>query len=378
VAPGEFVPLRIGSFSVWPPVVLAPMAGVTNPPFRTLCRRFGAGLCVSEMINARPLVDGDRKTLRLASFAEDETIRSLQLYGADPYYVGEAARRLAGEGGIDHLDLNFGCPVRKVTSKGGGAAIPLKPRLFRNIVRAAVTGAGPVPVTVKFRIGIDEALQTHLESGRIAQEEGCAAVCLHARTAAQLYSGPARWEAIGELKQKLERIPVLGNGDIWEAHDALRMMRMTGCDGVVIGRGCLGRPWLFRDLFDVFHGREPSDPPCFGEVADIMKQHARMLVDRLGEPPALRAFRSQAAWYTKGFSGSARLRQRLMGVETLEQLDWALDNIERGECFPPGVARVPRGKSGGPQKVALPHGFLDRLDDDTPPPDHEGCADGGG
>ncbi len=374
-APGaERTPLRVGPLCVWPPVVLAPMAGITNPPFRALCRRFGAGLCVSEMINARPLVNGDRKTLQLASFAEEETVRSLQLYGVDPFFVGEAAKRLSAEGRVDHLDLNFGCPVRKVTSKGGGAAIPLKPRLFRNIVRAAVSGAGGIPVTVKLRIGIDDRLQTFLESGRIAQEEGCAAVCLHARTAVQLYSGSARWEAIAELKRALGRIPVLGNGDIWEASDALRMVRTTGCDGVVIGRGCLGRPWLFRDLKDAFEGREPSEPPGFGEVAEIMTQHARALVDWLGERPALRSFRSQAAWYTKGFKGSARLRQKLMRVETLGELDLALGDIDPGEPFSPKVARVPRGKSGGPQKVVLPHGFLDDLDDETPPPEEAGCG----
>ncbi len=249
---GEFRPVAIGPFSVWPPVVLAPMAGVTNPPFRTLCRHYGAGLYVSEMITARALVEGNRKTLLLASFDPAETTRSLQLYGTDPHYVGEAVRFLVGEGRIDHLDMNFGCPVRKVTSKGGGAAIPLKPRLLRNIVRAAVQAAGLVPVTIKFRIGIDERYHTHLEAGRIAQEEGCAAVALHARTAAQLYDGEARWDEIARLKQAVTRIPVLGNGDIWEAEDALRMMRATGCDGVVVGRGCLGRPWLFRDLADVF------------------------------------------------------------------------------------------------------------------------------
>src|SRR5512135_3403374 len=180
--PGEFRPLRIGPLSVWPPVVLAPMAGVTNPPFRTLCRRFGAGLYVSEMITARALVEGNRKTLLLAGFSPEETTRSLQLYGVDPRYVGEAVRRLVEEQRIDHLDMNFGCPVRKVTSKGGGAAIPLKPRLLRAIVQAAVGAAGRVPVTLKFRIGIDERYQTYLEAGRIGQEEGCAAVALHART----------------------------------------------------------------------------------------------------------------------------------------------------------------------------------------------------
>src|SRR5512145_320495 len=208
-SPGEFRPLRIGPLPVWPPVVLAPMAGVTNPPFRTLCRRYGAGLYVSEMITARALVEGNRKTLLLASFGKEETTRSLQLYGVDPRYVGEAVRLLVGEGRVDHLDLNFGCPVRKVTSKGGGAAIPLKPRLLRNIVRAAVQGAGAVPVTIKFRLGIDERYLTYLEAGRIGQEEGCASVGLHARTAAQLYDGEARWDAIAELKQAVAHIPVL-------------------------------------------------------------------------------------------------------------------------------------------------------------------------
>src|SRR5512134_1146868 len=279
---GEFVPLRIGPLEVWPPVVLAPMAGVTKPPFRTLCRRFGAGLYVSEMITARALVEGNRKTLLLASFGSEEATRSLQLYGVDPHWVGEAVRILIGEGRVDHVDMNFGCPVRKVTSKGGGAAIPLKPRLLRRIVAAAVAAAGAVPVTIKFRIGIDERYSTFLDAGRIAQEEGCAAVALHARTAAQLYDGEARWEAVAELKRAVTRIPVLGNGDIWEAEDALRLMRTTGCDGIVVGRGCLGRPWLFRDLADVFDGRAPQDPPSLGGVVDVMIEHARLLVAWLG------------------------------------------------------------------------------------------------
>src|SRR6185295_4853158 len=274
---GEFSPTWIGPLRVWPPVVLAPMAGVTNPPFRTLCRRYGAGLYVSEMITARALVEGNRKTVLMASFSPEETTRSLQLYGVDPHYVGEAVRLLVGEGRVDHLDMNFGCPVRKVTSKGGGAAIPLKPRLLRNIVAAAVAAAGAVPVSIKFRMGIDDRYLTYLDAGRIGEEEGCAAVGLHARTAAQLYDGEARWDAIARLKAAITRIPVLGNGDVWEAEDALRMMRTTGCDGVVVGRGCLGRPWLFRDLADVFEGREPQDPPDLGGVVDVMLEHARLL-----------------------------------------------------------------------------------------------------
>jgi nifR3 family TIM-barrel protein len=378
-APGEIPALRIGPIAVWPPVVLAPMAGVTNPPFRTLCRRYGAGLYVSEMITARALVEGNRKTLLRASFGAEEETRSLQLYGVDPRYVGEAVRLLVGEGRVDHLDMNFGCPVRKVTSKGGGAAIPLKPRLLRAIVRAAVEAAGQVPVTVKFRIGIDERYQTYLEAGRIAEEAGCAAVALHARTAAQLYDGEARWDAIARLKQAVTRIPVLGNGDVWEAGDALRMMRTTGCDGVVVGRGCLGRPWLFRDLADLFDGREPQDPPRLGGVVDVMLEHARLLAEWIGdEAAAMKAFRRHSSWYTKCFPGSAPLRQRLMQVLRRAELGEVLAAVDRSLPYPPEAMRVPRGKTGGTQRVALPEGYLDHLDDDAVPGPEAETADSGG
>jgi len=377
-ADGEFRPIPIGPLSVWPPVVLAPMAGVTNPPFRTLCRRYGAGLYVSEMITARALVEGNRKTVLMASFGPDETTRSLQLYGVDPFHVGEAVKLLVGEGRVDHLDMNFGCPVRKVTSKGGGSAIPLKPRLLRAIVAAAVRNAGPVPVTLKFRVGIDDRYETFLDSGRIGQEEGCAAVGLHARTAAQLYDGQARWEAIARLKRAVTRIPVLGNGDVWEAEDALRMMRTTGCDGVIVGRGCLGRPWLFRDLADVFSGREPANPPDLGGVIDVMLEHARLLVAWLGEAGAMRAFRKHSSWYTKGFRGGAPLRERLMHVTSLPELEAVLATADRSQPFPPEAMRVPRGKTAGTQKVALPEGYLDDLEDATPPGILAEAADSGG
>ncbi len=365
--PGEFGELAIGGLSVWPPVVLAPMAGVTNAPFRRLCKRFVAGLYVSEMITARALVEGNEKTLRLAGFSPDEKPRSLQLYGVDPYWVGEAVAWLVGEGHVDHLDMNFGCPVRKVTRRGGGAALPLKPRLLRNIVREAVARAGSVPVTLKFRIGVDDALTTFRDTGRIAAEEGCAAIALHARTAAQHYDGEARWDAIGELKALVPEIPVLGNGDFWEAEDALRMLRATGCDGVVVGRGCLGRPWLFRDLADVFDGRAPQDPPNFGAVADTMLEHARLLAGWFGEDYGVRGFRKHATWYTKGFRDSKALRVRLCEVGSVAELEQILAGIDRDEPFSPLAMRVPRGKSGGTQKVALPDGYLDDLDDDTPP-----------
>jgi len=376
--PGEFAPVPIGPLRVWPPVVLAPMAGITNAPFRTLCRHFGAGLYVSEMITARALVEGSVKTLRLSGFAPEEKPRSLQLYGVDPYYVAEAVALLVGENRVDHIDMNFGCPVPKVTRRGGGAAIPLKPNLLRAIVRAAVRRAGPVPVTLKFRIGIDDRYPTYLDAARIACDEGCAAVALHARTAAQLYDGEAQWEAIARLKSSVGRLPVFGNGDIWEAYDALRMMRTTGCDGVVVGRGCLGRPWLFRELSDVFAGREPVDPPPLGEVADVMIEHASLLAKWLPEALAMRIFRKHATWYTKGFRYSTQLRGELITIETLHDLRRVLSAVDRDEPFPAAALRVPRGKRSGRQKVALPEGYLDRLDDPSPPAaEAEDAADGG-
>jgi nifR3 family TIM-barrel protein len=369
---------KIGPIELSPPVVLAPMAGITNYPFRSLCRRFGAALFVSEMITARALVEGAQKARRLADFGPDEDPRSLQLYGVDPHYVGEAVRWLVGEGRVDHIDLNFGCPVRKVTRKGGGAAVPVKPRLLERIVSAAVASAGSVPVTIKFRMGIDDVLLNFVETGRIAEAAGCAAVTLHARTAAQLYDGHARWAAIAELKRAVTTIPVFGNGDIWSATDALRMIDATGCDGVAIGRGCLGRPWLFRELADAFAGRDPRPGPTFGEVADTMIEHARLLVDWFGaEKTSMLAFRKHAGWYTKGFTSSARLRDRLMRVTTLDELAEVLSGIQRDEPYPDNAHLMRRGKRQGTQKVVLPEGYLDDLDDDTPPEDDGDAVSGG-
>ncbi len=373
-APGSaspFGPLLLGPLRVWPPVVLAPMAGVTNYPFRALCRRFGAGLYVSEMITARPLVRGDAVSRRLADFGPGEAPRSLQLYGVDPIDIGAAVRWLVGEGRVDHIDLNFGCPVRKVTRKGGGAAIPVKRQLLRAIVRAAVQAAGPVPVTMKFRIGIDDELITFETAGKIGEDEGCAALGLHARTAAQGYSGAARWAAIARLKQVVRSIPVLGNGDIWEAADALAMMRETGCDGVIVGRGCLGRPWLFRELAAAFRGEDPPPSPALGEVWDTMLDHAAALCAFMPEEPAMRAFRKHIGWYTLGFALRGLERPRLMQVQALAELRALGAVIDRGEPFPAAALRAVLGKGGAPQAVALPHGYLDDLDDPTPPTDED-------
>lgn len=379
-APGEFRPLEIGPIRVDPPVVLAPMAGVTNAPFRRLCRRFGGGLFVCEMITARPFVEGHRKSRRLATFAPDESPRSIQLYGTDPHWLAEATRILVGEDRADHIDMNFGCPVPKVTRNGGGAAIPLKPRLMARLVRAVVENAGEVPVTVKFRKGIDDEHLTYRDAGRVAEQEGCAACALHARTAAQLYDGEADWTAIADLVEHVG-IPVLGNGDVFEPWDALRMMRQTGCAGVVVGRGCLGRPWLFRDLDCVFRGEEPPDPPTLGEIADIAIEHARALCDFFGEWVGVRHMRRHGSWYTKGFPGTAAFRSRLNRAGSLAELEELFRSLPRDVPYPPGAVRARRAKSAGTQRVQLPHGFLESDDDELPAAAREderlGVPDGG-
>src|SRR3954470_16488648 len=245
--------LTLGPLQVATPVVLAPMAGITNAAYRRLCAEQGAGLYVCEMITSRGVVERDRHTLDMLVFDEGETVRSVQLYGTDPVYVGKATEILCAEYGVAHVDLNFGCPVPKVTRKGGGGALPWKRGLLADILAAAVAAATPydVPVTMKTRKGLDDDHLTYLDAGRIAEDCGVATVSLHGRTVAQAYSGEADWEAIARLVEHVD-IPVLGNGDIWEAGDALRMVEQTAAAGVVVGRGCLGRPWLFRDLAAAF------------------------------------------------------------------------------------------------------------------------------
>ena len=363
---GEFAPLRIGPLTIDPPVVLAPMAGVTNAPFRSLCRRFSKSRClyVSEMITARAFVEGHARTLKLASFGADEQDKkSIQLYGTHADTLARATKVLVEEWGVHHIDMNFGCPVRKVTASGGGAAIPVRPKLLASIVRAVVKNAGAVPVTIKFRKGIDDSLLTFLDAGRIGEQEGARAVALHARTAAQLYSGEADWNAIATLKQHVTSIPVLGNGDIFECWDALRMLRQTGCDGVVVGRGCLGRPWLFGELVAVLTGQAPPPPPNLGQVVDTMREHGRLLAEFFGEPNGVQQVRKFTGWYLKGFPGCKRQLPALHMVKTLAELDELLLQLPRDLPYPEVGLRARRCKDGRAQEhVALPEGFLDCRD----------------
>jgi nifR3 family TIM-barrel protein len=355
------------------------MAGITNVAFRRLCREHGGGAYVCEMITTRGIVERIPKTFKMIAFAPDEDFRSLQLYGVDPAVTAAAVRLVAEEGLADHIDLNFGCPVPKVTRRGGGSALPWRHKLFGRIVSAAVAAAQPagIPVTVKMRKGIDENHLTYVEAGLIAQEAGVAAVALHARTAEQRYSGTADWDAIATLKQALD-VPVLGNGDIWEAADAIRMVEQTGVDGVVVGRGCLGRPWLFADLSAAFAGRPAQALPTLGEVASIMARHARLLVDALAdERHGCADFRKHVAWYLKGFPVGGEIRRALAMVSSLAEVDDLLGRLNPNEPFPREALGQPRGRVNAPGKVSLPYGWLDSRDDDTVPEGAEMDDSGG-
>jgi nifR3 family TIM-barrel protein len=360
--------LVLGGLRVGPPVVLAPMAGITNAAYRRLCREQGAGLYVCEMITSRGVVERDATTLAMLVFDELEDVRSVQLYGTDPAYVGKAAEILCAEYGVGHIDLNFGCPVPKVTRRGGGGALPWKRRLLGEILSAAVAATAPydVPVTIKTRKGIDEEHLTFLDAGRIAQEAGAAAIALHGRTVSQSYSGTADWDAIGELAAHVD-IPVLGNGDIWEAADAIRMVQQTGAAGVVVGRGCLGRPWLFRDLAAAFAGEQLATLPSLGEVTAMMRRHAELLCQHMGEERGCKEFRKHISWYLKGFRAGGELRRNLGLVSSLAILDDLLAELDPTEPFPVQELGSPRGRQGSPRRVVLPEGWLD----DT---DGTGCA----
>jgi nifR3 family TIM-barrel protein len=352
--------LKIGPLSLDVPVVLAPMAGITNTAFRRLCREYGAGLYVSEMITSRALVERTPESMRLIRHHESETTRSIQLYGVDPKTVSDAVTMLVAEDRADHIDLNFGCPVAKVTRKGGGAALPWKLDLFREIVEGAVKAAGPLPLTIKMRKGIDADHLTYLEAGRIAEGAGVSSIALHARTASEFYSGNADWSAIEKLKNIITGVPVLGNGDIWSAEDALRMVDETGCDGVVVGRGCLGRPWLFGDLAAAFRGEMLKAQPTLGEVAAAYRRHAELLVEFFeDENRACRDLRKHVAWYFKGYSVGGEMRAALAMSSSLDEIDEILARLDGDQPYPGADAEGQRGRAGTPKQPTLPYGWLD-------------------
>jgi len=359
--------LQYGKLEIKVPVVLAPMAGITNTAYRRLCREYGGGLYVSEMITSRALVERTPESMRLISHHESEEIRSVQLYGVDPKTISEAVTMLVAEDRADHIDLNFGCPVPKVTRKGGGAALPWKSDLFESIVKAAVSAAGEIPVTVKMRKGIDDDHLTFLDAGKSARDAGVTAVARHGRTAEQYYSGQADWDAIAQLRQALPDVQVLGNGDIWSAGDAVAMMQQTGVDGVVVGRGCLGRPWLFSDLEKAvtkyLAGEDFTDidyaMPTLGEVAQGFLRHLELSIEFFeDEGRACRDIRKHVAWYFKGYPVGGEFRARLAQVESLQHARDLLAELDPSVGFPGEEAEGPRGRLGSVKSCALPENWL--------------------
>jgi len=354
-------------FVLTTPVVLAPMAGITNAAFRRLCREQGAGLFVSEMVTARALIERREDTFRLIKPGVGEKPRSIQLYAVDPIVLGKAVDLLGSEDLADHIDLNFGCPVPKVTRRGGGAALPYKRRLFSAIVESAVKAASKygIPVTVKMRVGIDDQYQTYLESAKSAADLGVTWVALHARTAAQLYEGRSDWNKITQLVEHLSAtgVPVLGNGDIWSGQDAVAMMEQTGCAGVVVGRGCLGRPWLFADLVSAINGENKRVNPNLFEVRQIMLRHGQLLVDYFeNEDRAMRDIRKHMAWYLKGFSVPREIRANLGMVESLNQMEHLLSGLDN-QPYPEQIGDGQRGRTSHGREVKLPDGWLNDPDE---------------
>jgi len=354
-------------FVLTTPVVLAPMAGITNAAFRRLCREQGAGLFVSEMVTARALIERREDTFRLIKPGVGEKPRSIQLYAVDPIVLGKAVDLLGSEDLADHIDLNFGCPVPKVTRRGGGAALPYKRRLFSAIVESAVKAASKygIPVTVKMRVGIDDQYQTYLESAKSAADLGVTWVALHARTAAQLYEGRSDWNKITQVVEHLSAtgVPVLCNGDIWSGQDAVAMMEQTGCAGVVVGRGCLGRPWLFADLVSAINGENKRVNPNLFEVRKIMLRHGQLLVDYFeNEDRAMRDIRKHMAWYLKGFSVPREIRANLGMVESLNQMEHLLSGLDN-QPYPEQIGDGPRGRTSHGREVKLPDGWLNDPDE---------------
>lgn len=356
-------PVDLGKIHIATPVVLSPMAGITNWPFRVICREYGPdGLYVAEMITARALVARNPKALRLCRFAPNEKVRSLQLYGVDPSIVELAARIVVDENMADHVDLNFGCPVPKVTRRGGGSALPWKTDLLQEILHRFVSVCDPagIPVTAKFRVGIDENHETFMQAGHIAQEEGCAAVTLHARTTAEYYGGHSDWSRIAELVDALD-IPVFGNGDIWGADDALAMFKETGCAGVAIGRGCQGRPWIFADIRSACNGSDDRVNPSLGQVCKVILRHLELLVEFYDgdERMAVHDLRKHIAWYLKGFPVGGGTRKNFMECESIEDVQRNIDALDSSLKLPEQVLDTPRGRVRFAKKVHLPYGWLD-------------------
>ncbi len=318
--------LTIGNVSLEGNLLLGPMAGVTDLPFRLLCKEKGADLVYTEMVSAKGVQYNNKNTESLLLIHEEERPAALQLFGADPVILSETARRLEHRN-FDILDINMGCPVPKVVNNGEGSALMKDPKLIGEIVRM-VSGAIRKPVTVKIRKGFQEGGSNAVEAAKIAEANGAAAVAVHARTREQYYSGTADWEIIRAVKEAVS-VPVIGSGDVFTPEDAKRMLKQTGCDAIMLARGTRGNPWLFRQIKEYLEKGILLPKPDFTEVKDMILRHAALSAEYKGEYTGIREMRKHVAWYTAGFPGSAKLRSRVNEIETMEDLCVMLEDYQK-------------------------------------------------
>ena len=317
-------PLMIGDVTLNNNIILAPMAGVTDLPFRLLCSEQGAGMCGMEMVSAKAILYNNKNTEALLEIHPGEGRVSLQLFGSDPKILSEMAKRIEDKP-FDILDINMGCPVPKVVNNGEGSALMLQPGLAGKII-SAVARAITKPVTVKIRKGFDEAHINAVEIAKIAEDAGAAAVAIHGRTREQYYTGKADWEIIARVKENVS-IPVIGNGDIVDGESAARMIEQTGCDGAMVGRAARGNPWLFKQIAAYLKDGTVLPKPTAGERREMMLRHARLQLEYKGEYTGVREMRKHVAWYTAGIPNSARLRQNVNMVESFEELEAMIQNM---------------------------------------------------
>ena len=317
--------LQIGNVTLENNLILAPMAGVSDLPFRLICREQGAGLVCMEMVSAKAILYKNRNTEELLTIDPKEHPVSLQLFGSDPDIISEIAKQIE-ERPFDILDLNMGCPVPKVVNNGDGSALMKNPRLAGEIIEKTAR-AIKKPLTVKIRKGFDDAHVNAVELAHIAQESGAAAVAVHGRTREQYYAGHADWDIIRQVKEAVS-IPVIGNGDIRTQEDVAAMAEQTGCDGYMIARGAEGNPWIFRQILHYFDTGEHLARPDFSEVTEMLLRHAKMQIDCKGDYTVIREIRKHAAWYTAGYRNSSKLRGRINEVENYEQLEALFREVE--------------------------------------------------